>query len=410
MRGTWFRILGLLVFVAALAGVGGWWLMRGQGGATPAVKATATANTTAGQPPPNTRPARGDVLTLPGVIEPFEAIPVSANLTAAISRLLVRDGSGVSKGQLLCVLDDVELRRQIDSARLVCLQAEETLRSARQRRATEQESKRLSLTRAQRDFEDYRAESALQLQTAETAGARAQRELTEAEALYQAKAVSAEDVRAKREALEDAERALELTKTSTAAGLASREKALAQVQLEAQDESISEQEIQAYQMGVNNSREELADRQRRLADTQVLAPIGGTVRIIPRTRTSAMTPTGQSAEVLGPGVRVFEGDPFLEIATTEQACMRVEVDETDVARLRLGLPAKITGDAFPGRELKGEVITIQTSGRKAGEGVSLFPVTVLITSPLQGVRMGMTGDVTIDLSKAAQSTEKGERQ
>jgi len=410
MKGTWFRILGLLLFVGALAAGGGWWVMRGQGGATPPVKQTDTAEAADADKPSRTEwQTRGDVLTLPGLIEPFEAIPVSARLTAAISRLLVRDGSAVSKGQLLCVLDDVELRRQIDSARLVCLQAEETLRSARQRRATEQESKRLSLARAQRELEDYRAESALQLQTAETAGARAQRELTDAEALYQAKAVSAEEVRAKREALEDAQRALELTKTSTAAGLASREKALAQVQLEAQNESVSEQDIQAYQMAVNNSREELADRQRRLADTQVVAPIGGTVRIISRTRTSSMTATGQSAEMLGPGVRVFDGDPFLEIATTEQACLRIEVDETDVARLRLGLPAKITGDAFPGRELKGEVITIQTSGRKAGEGVSLFPVTVLITSPLQGVRMGMTGDVTIDLSKAAQS-EKRETQ
>jgi hypothetical protein len=112
-----------------------------------------------------------------------------------------------------------------------------------------------------------------------------------------------------------------------------------------------------------------------------------------------MTATGQSAEVLGPGVRVYEGDPFLEIATTEKACCHIEVDETDIGRLHIGTKAKITGDAFAGRELDGEVAVIQTSGRKAGEGVSLFPITVLITSPLQGVRMGMTADVAIKLSE-----------
>jgi multidrug resistance efflux pump len=120
-----------------------------------------------------------------------------------------------------------------------------------------------------------------------------------------------------------------------------------------------------------------------------------------------MMTTGQSAEVLGPGVRVYEGDPFLEIATTERACVRVDVDETDIRRLHVGVPAKITGDAFAGRELEGEVSEIQIAGRQAGQGVTLFPVTVRITSPLKEVRMGMTADVTIRLAK--ESEEGGRR-
>jgi multidrug resistance efflux pump len=139
----------------------------------------------------------------------------------------------------------------------------------------------------------------------------------------------------------------------------------------------------------------------------VVAPVSGTVRFIPRTRTSSMMTTGQSAEVLGPGVRVYEGDPFLEIATTERACVRVDVDETDIRRLHVGVPAKITGDAFAGRELEGEVSEIQIAGRQAGQGVTLFPVTVRITSPLKEVRMGMTADVTIRLAK--ESEEGGRR-
>jgi multidrug efflux pump subunit AcrA (membrane-fusion protein) len=131
----------------------------------------------------------------------------------------------------------------------------------------------------------------------------------------------------------------------------------------------------------------------------VVAPVSGTVRFIPRTRTSSMMATGQSAEVLGPGVRVYEGDPFLEIATTERACVRVDVDETDIRRLHIGMKAKITGDAFAGRELEGEISEIQIAGKKAGQGVTLFPVTVRIISPLQGVRMGMTADVTTKLAE-----------
>jgi hypothetical protein len=35
MKGTWIRILGLLLFVGLLAVGGGWWMMRGQAGPAP---------------------------------------------------------------------------------------------------------------------------------------------------------------------------------------------------------------------------------------------------------------------------------------------------------------------------------------------------------------------------------------
>ncbi|RJQ40265.1 MAG: HlyD family efflux transporter periplasmic adaptor subunit [Dehalococcoidia bacterium] len=397
MKGMWLRILLLLLFVGVLAVGGGWWMLRGQEGAiAPPIqqtKATSVENT-------ETEPIvdNPDSFTLPSVIEPFEAIPVSAKLTANIASLLVRDGSMVQKGQVLCVLEDTEIRKQIDAARLQLLQTQETLRSAMQNREISRQSKALQLNQAQQDLESAHVQNDLELQRVEEALRRAERQLADAQSLYQAKAISAEEVRGKQEVVNDAKRAVELTKTSQAAGIAARQKALEQAQLEAKNETVSAQDIQTYRLAVINAQEELAEREKRLKDTRIIAPIGGTVRIISRTRTSSMTATGQSAEVLGPGVRVYEGDPFLEIATTEQACCRIEVDETDIARLRIGMPAKITGDAFSGRELTGKIVTIQTSGRKAGEGVSLFPVTILITSSLQDIHMGMTADVTIDLS------------
>jgi HlyD family secretion protein len=289
------------------------------------------------------------------------------------------------------------LRREIEAAELVVLQSEEGLRRDTETRRVETERKRLSLSMVQRDLESYRTESQLQLQEAEASVARAERELRDGEELLQAKAISAEAVRAKREKAEDARRAREQRRVSIAAGLASREKAVAQAQLDAGTQSVSEKSLQAARLGISKAQAELAERRRKLADTRVVAPIGGTIHIISRTRSSSMSASGPSSEVLGPGVRVFEGDPFLEIATTERACVRIDVDETDIGRLTRGTRATVTGDAFPGVRLKGEVTEIQTSGKKAGQGVSLFPVTVLITSPLRGVHMGMTADVGLAL-------------
>jgi multidrug efflux pump subunit AcrA (membrane-fusion protein) len=409
MKGAWIRILGLLLFVGLLAVGGGWWMMRGQGGTVlPAEPAEAHAASVASESKPLPAVDR-DTLTLPGVIEPYESVPVSAKLTAAIASMHVRDGSMVSKAQSLCTLESDELTRQIDSARLALMQAQETLRRARETRANDAQRKAITRSNAERDLASFQADSQLQLQQAEAELKRAERELADQQALYQAKAVSADQVRAKQEAVEDAKRSLEQRRTAAEAGLDARRKALEQAQLEARTEAVSEKDLGAYELAGANARAELAERQKRLADLRVVAPVSGTVRFIPRTRTSSMMATGQSAEVLGPGVRVYEGDPFLEIATTERACVRVDVDETDIRRLHVGMKAKIAGDAFAGRELEGEVSEIQTAGRRAGQGVSLFPVTVRITSPLKDVRMGMTADVTIKLAKDDSADDGGKR-
>ena len=405
MKGTWIRILGLLIFVGLLAIGGGWWMMRRQGASdtvppTPTASADTNTNEAASalgmRPLP---PIDRDSLTLPGVIEPYESVPVSAKLTAAIASMHVRDGSMVSKGQLLCTLESDELTRQIDSSRLALMQAQETLRRARETHANDAQRRAIALSNADRELASYQADSQLQLQQSEAALKRAERDLSDHQALYQAKAVSADQVRAKQEAVDDAKRSLEQRRTAAEAGLEARRKALEQAQLEARIEAVSEKDIKAYRLAAANAQAELAERQKRLADLRVVAPVSGTVRFIPRTRTSSMMATGQSAEVLGPGVRVYEGDPFLEIATTERACVRVDVDETDIRRLHIGMKAKITGDAFARRELAGEVSEIQIAGKSAGQGVTLFPVTVRITSPLKDARMGMTADVTMKLAK-----------
>jgi len=411
MKGTWLRILGLLVFVAALAGGGGWWMMRSQGGSAPVAPAQPAAAETTANADSNSKPLPAmnrDVLTLPGVIEPYESVPVSAKLTANIASMKVRDGSLVTKGQLLCVLDDTELRQEIDAARLVLMEARETLRRARETHATDVERKQVALSAAQRELESYRADSEAQIEQAQATLKRAEGEVKRYETLYQASAVSEEQVRLKREAAEDARRAVDQRQAATEAGLASRQRALEQAQLDARQEQVSDKDITAYELAVTNAQAEFGERERKMADTRIAAPVGGTVRFISRTRTTAMI-ASQSAEVLGPGVRVYEGDPFLEIATTELACVRIEVDETDIGRLRIGMKASITGDAFNGRELAGRVSEIQTSGLKAGQGVTLFPVTVLITSPLKGVRMGMTADVTIRLASNQDAAGVGER-
>ena len=200
MRGAWFRILLLLLLVIGLAVGGGWWMIRSQLG-------TEKVPVTAPSAPPRAAVekttsvtfATKDTITLPGVIEPYESLPVSAKLTASIASLPVREGSTVRKGQVLCILDDGDLRREIDQQRVALMQARELLHRDTETRGVEKERKQLALITAQKDLEGFQAEADLQLEEAKTELTRAERELAETEELYKAKAVAGDEVRARQE-------------------------------------------------------------------------------------------------------------------------------------------------------------------------------------------------------------------
>ena len=79
MKGTWIRIVLLLLMVLALAVGGGWWMMRGQlGGNSSTTPPPKAAPKPPADPAPTVTFAKGEAITLPGVIEPYESLPVAA--------------------------------------------------------------------------------------------------------------------------------------------------------------------------------------------------------------------------------------------------------------------------------------------------------------------------------------------
>ncbi len=81
-----------------------------------------------------------------------------------------------------------------------------------------------------------------------------------------------------------------------------------------------------------NARAALAEAESVLADLTVRAPIAGTI-------VTRMTDVG---EVVGAGA------PLLAIVDLDRLYLKVYVAEVEIGRLRLGLPARVHTDAFPG--------------------------------------------------------------
>lgn len=100
----------------------------------------------------------------------------------------------------------------------------------------------------------------------------------------------------------------------------------------------------------------------------------------------------QAGEHANPGTPV--------IALTDVTVLEAEVnlDETDVVKIALGMQVVVTVDAFPGMEVNGEVIEIAPTAA-VQSGVVLYPVTVRLDPTELRLRSGMTVNVTFPIEQ-----------
>jgi ABC exporter DevB family membrane fusion protein len=289
-----------------------------------------------------------------GRVTAAEQMDVGPKVGGRVTELAVKEGDQVRVGQLLSRLDDQELRarlRQAESAVAVAKARWDEAKSGPRRQ--EVEEARAAVEAAQ-----------VQLDLAKDQRARVQR-LFEAEVAPQAERDDARRTTDLREAqLRGARERLSLVEagprqeTVDAAAAAYRE-ALASV------ESIRAQ----------------------LDNMVIRSPMNAQV----------------IAKHLERGSVVRAGEPLYTLADTTRLIVRAEVEETDVGKIRLGLPAVITSDAFPGRKINGTVQKIAWRvGRKRIRSDN--PAEITDTKVLEAeipiepdaeLRIGMAMDVRI---------------
>lgn len=132
------------------------------------------------------------------------------------------------------------------------------------------------------------------------------------------------------------------------------------------------------------ARAAVASADDALSKTTIESPISGRV-----TRVNA-----EEGETVVTGTMNMPGSVILTVSDLSTIEAAVEVDEAAVARVRVGQKAGVRVDAFPDRELPGEVTEIADSAVKRQE-VAYFPVKVRIQASEQGLRPGMTARARI---------------
>ena len=138
---------------------------------------------------------------------------------------------------------------------------------------------------------------------------------------------------------------------------------------------------------MNRAEKMLAETQDRLTKTTILAPMSG--KVVERDM--------KEGEVVVSGTNI-PGSVIAVVADLSEILAEVDVIESEIARLKVGLPATVTVDALPDKPFKGAIEEIAESAFKK-QDVSYFKVKVRITDDPRDLKPGMTAKAKIKVQE-----------
>lgn len=350
--------LVLLLFI----GVGAFTTFRSRAAARPSASAPAQR----GDAPLQTavvQPTRlTDRISLVGTLKPRKVVNVTCPFSGNVAQRLVAYGEAVVKGQPLLRMDAGELQVKLRDATAAFIKADEHLK------LIEGWESGNEVARARRSL--LRAQMAVDAQ---------QQEVTASERLLAKGIIPQAELDGARKQLESARMDL----------------ATASEELQSVLAVGGPNGLKLAELELENVRRHKTELERQLAGAVVSSPVSGTVIV------AEAGDRAREAKAPENGVPFTEGEVLLSIGDTEGLSAAVAVDEMEVLKVRKGLAAEVSGDAFPDVRLAGTVtaVSTQATGGRDGGGRPGFEIAVTVDelSPAERekVRLGMTARIEI---------------
>jgi membrane fusion protein, macrolide-specific efflux system len=159
--------------------------------------------------------------------------------------------------------------------------------------------------------------------------------------------------------------------------------------LSALDMDVAERELQLMELDVRTARVVLTQAEDRLRDARIVAPASGT----------AIRRKIEPGEMVIPGVEsTFEKRALLMIADLSRLIIKVELNQIDVSKVRLGQRVTATFDGLPDERFAAHVTEISPASTKAKE-LDVFPIKAELDQPDSRIKPGMTADVRIHIEE-----------
>jgi HlyD family secretion protein len=157
--------------------------------------------------------------------------------------------------------------------------------------------------------------------------------------------------------------------------------------------SVSRSNIAQAQAKVAQARAAVARAEEDLRNATIRAPIKGMIlsRDVERgSPVSSILNMGSAASLV------------MTLGDIEQVFVRGKVDESDIGRVRLGQPARISVETFKDRKFEGKVTQISPIGVEK-DNVTTFEVKVSIHNPGNELKANMTANAEIVLQELPNS-------
>lgn len=261
-----------------------------------------------------------------GRIQPETKVNITAEITAEIISLPVKEGDRVNSGDLLIVLDTVQVRSDLDQAEYSRQELEARLEGAKS-----------LLDQAREEFERQQQLYDNNL-TSETAYKDSRYSFTNAQASYQATQALVRQARAR------------------------------------------------YEKQLDN-----------LSKAKLVAPMDGVVTYV----------DCEVGEIAPAQTAFTQGKTLMTISNLNVFEVEVEVDETEISKVKLNQEAEIEVDAFPDTTFKGRVVEIGNTAMIEGAGTqdqsTNFMVRVVFEETNVDIRPGMSATVDITTSRSAEA-------
>ena len=341
------RIVAAVVVVASLAAAG--WMRYGH----------------AIEPPlPTTQVTRGefaDVIEIRGEVRPVKSTLVlsPANAGELVILKIARNGTAVKAGDVVAEFDAITMRQTI-------MQKQSELRGA------------------MAEMDQMRAQTTITLEERLAAVRRAQFEVTKARlGVGDREIVGVIEAERGRLAVVDAEqRQREAEANQLAAKVA------------------ADAEAAARQRRIDLIKRDLARAEAAVQSLTAIAPIAGTVNILPNWRSATMM--GMPAE-FRPGDKTYAGSAILELPDLSAIFLVARVDETERGLLRAGQKALIRADAIADRDYEAGISDISLLARIDFSGgwppTKQFDLKITFTNPDKRLNPGMSAVARINVGQ-----------
>lgn len=290
---------------------------------------------------------RGDLaksVVATGKVEPITKVEIKSKASGIVKKLYVEYGDHVKTGQVLADLDKDEITAQVRSQKAQLESAESNLHAA------------------EADYERSKVDAAgVDIPTLQRAYDRAKS--------------MAKDGVVSQSQLDDAQRAYEL---------ATNKQSVARAQV-----TVNKAKMAQAQADVQKAQATLAQLEEQLNYTTIVAPIDGIVL----SRDVEVGDAVSSILVLGSSATLV-----MTLGDTREVYVKGKVDESDIAKVYLGEPARIKVESFKDKTFEGKVTKISPMGVEK-DNVTTFEVRVSINNPGGELKAAMTANAEIILEE-----------